>query len=406
MSKLISYLDLLRHPIVARLTLIQLISYFGTWFSQVAIASMMLEYGASELAIASIFMMLMLPAIILAPISGWIIDRFSFKKLMGTLLLVEICMTLLFMSINSLEDINYLMLFVFIRSAAASILFAAEMALFPKILQGEMLKKTNEIHSIVWSVCFAAGMALGGLSTYYFGYDTTFLIDVALYTIAFMLLLGLQLSLQATKQSQSALKMMKSGFLYLKNHKKLIHLILLHASLGFTSFETLITLLADLHYKYILAIPLAIGWINATRALAMTLGPLLFSKYINHTNLHYFFALQGLSIIVWASIQHHYGFSILGIFIVGLLITSLWSYTYYLLQQEIEEQYLGRVIAYNDMIFMIFNIVVTLFVGYAAKMGMPLYYITTIMGCGFVATAFYYYWFKRHYLVDLADKSV
>ena len=323
-----SYWDVLKHPVVARLTLIQFISYFGTWFSQVAIASMMLEYGASELAIAYIFMMLMLPAILLAPISGWIIDKVSFKKLMGTLLLVEIMMTLLFMTVNSLDDLNSLMLFVFIRSAASSILFAAEMALFPKILQGEMLKKTNEIHSIVWSLCFATGMALGGLVTYYFGYDVTFLIDVILYSIAFLLLLGLQLSLDPIKHTESALKMMKSGFVYLKNHKKLMHLIVLHAAIGFTSFDTLITLLADLHYKYILAIPLAIGYINATRAIAMTIGPLLFSKYMNDKNLHYFFVLQGLSIIAWAFMQHSYAVAILGIFVIGLLSTSLWSYTY------------------------------------------------------------------------------
>jgi MFS family permease len=393
-----TYLKALQHPVVARLTLIQLISYFGTWFSQVAIASMMLSYGASELTIAYIFMMLMLPAIILAPVSGWIIDRIPFKKLMGTLLIVEISMTLLFMTVNSLEDINSLMVFIFIRSTAASILFAAEMALFPKILQGEMLKKTNEIHSIVWSVCFAAGMALGGLVTYYFGYDTTFLIDVILYTLAFTLLLGLKLSLKIEKHTESALSMMKSGFLYLKNHKKLMHLIVLHASLGFTSFDTLITLLADLHYKYILAIPLAIGWINATRALAMTIGPFLFSKYINAKNIHYFFALQGLTIVIWSFVQHNYLFSIIGMLIVGLLATSLWSYTYYMLQQEIETKFLGRVIAYNDMVFMISNIIVTLFVGYAAKLGMELNYITIIMGSGFIATAFYSFWFKKRYL--------
>jgi len=393
-----SYVEVLQHPIVARLTLIQLISYFGTWFSQVAIASMMIAYGASELSIAYIFMMLMLPAVILAPVSGWIIDRIPFKKLMGILLLIEISMTLLFMTVNSLDDINSLMLFIFIRSTAASVLFAAEMALFPKILQGEMLKKTNEIHSIVWSVCFASGMALGGLVTYYFGYDTTFLIDITLYSIAFMLLLGLKLSLKIEKHTESALSMMKSGFLYLKNHKKLIHLIVLHAALGFTAFDTLITLLADSYYKYILAIPLAIGWINATRALAMTIGPLLFSKYINEKNLHYFFALQGLAIITWSFVQHDYMLSIIGILMVGFLSTSLWSYTYYMIQQEIEPKYLGRVIAYNDMVFMISNIVMTLFIGYAAKLGMELNYITMIMGFGFIATAFYYLWFKKSYL--------
>jgi MFS family permease len=392
-----TYLETLKHPVVARLTLIQFISYFGTWFSQVAIASMLVEYGASEMAIAYVFMMIMLPAILLAPVSGWIIDRIPFKKLMQSLLLIEIAMTLLFMTIHSLEQLSLLMLFLFIRSLAASTLFSAEMALFPKILEGEMLKNTNEIHSMVWSVCFAAGMALGGLVTHYFGYNATFAIDVILYLIASFFLLGLQLSLKPVEHTESAIEMMKSGFTYLKNHKKLLHLIVLHSSIGFTSFDTLVTLLADLHYKYIIAIPLAIGWINASRAVGLAIGPLLFSRFINEKNLHYFFALQGLAIILWAFIQHNFTYSLISIIVVGLLSTSLWSFTYYLLQKEIETKYLGRVIAYNDMIFMTTNIAVTLFVGYMAKIGLGLNVITIIMGMGFLLTAVYYRWYREWY---------
>jgi len=69
-----------------------------------------------------------------------------------------------------------------------------------------------------------------------------------------------------------------------------------------------------------------------------------------------------------------------------------------MLQREIEVNYLGRVIAYNDMIFMLFNISVTLFVGYAANMGMELKSITIIMGCGFILMALYYRWYQHTYL--------
>ena len=394
----IGYIETLKNPTVLRLTLIQFLSYFGTWFSQVAIASMMIEYGASEMYIALMAMMVMLPAILLAPISGYIIDRIPFKKLMSILLFIEIIMTLLFMTVNTLEAIPWLMLFLFIRSIASSMLFSAEMALFPKILQGEMLKNTNEIHSIVWSVCFASGMAIGGIVTHYFSYDTTFTIDVILYLLASILVVKLHIDLKIEKHTESAIEMMRSGFNYLKTNKKILHLILLHSSIGFTSFDALVTILADYHYKYILAVPLAIGWINASRAIGLSVGPLLFSRFINHSNLHIIFTLQGLSIILWAFIQHNFTFAVLGIFVVGLLATTLWSYTYYMLQQEIEIKFLGRVIAYNDMIFMMTNILVTLFVGYAAKIGMDLKYITIVMGCGFLVTALYYKWFKRNYL--------
>jgi MFS family permease len=394
----LTYIQTLKHPIIARLTLIQFISYFGTWFSQVAIASMLVAYGASEMAIAYVFMMLMLPAVLLAPISGWIIDKIEFKKLMSTLLIIEILMTLLFMTINSLEGIYWLMLFVFIRSMASSILFSAEMALFPKILEGQMLKNTNEIHSIVWSVCFAMGMAVGGLITYYFSYNITFMMDVVLYSIASVLVLGLQLSLKPIEHTQTAKEMMKSGFIYLKNHSKLLHLIVLHASIGLTSFDTIITILADVNYKYIVAVPLAIGWMNTSRAIGLAIGPLLFSKYIHERNLHYVFIIQGVTIILWAFVQHNFGYSLISLFIVGLLSTTLWSYTYYMIQKEIKVEFLGRVIAYNDMIFMISNISITLFVGYSASMGMELKYITIIMGLGFFVAGGYYAWFKKHYL--------
>jgi hypothetical protein len=224
------------------------------------------------------------------------------------------------------------------------------------------------------------------------------LIDVILYGIASFFVIGLQINLKPTIHIESALEMMKSGFNYLKNHKKILHLILLHSSIGFTSFDALVTLLADFHYKYIVAVPLAIGWINASRAIGLSLGPLLFSKFINASNLHYFFTFQGLSIIIWAFIQYNFNYALVGILFVGLLATTLWSYTYYMLQQEIEIKYLGRVIAYNDMIFMMTNISVTLFIGYASKIGMELKYITIVMGCGFLATALYYKWFKHNYL--------
>ncbi len=359
---------------------------------------MLISYGASEMQIASIFIMLMLPAILLAPISGWIIDHIDFKKLMRVILIVEIIMTLLFMTVNALDDIGWLMLFVFVRSLASSTLFSAEMALFPKILKGEMLKKTNEIHSIVWSVCFALGMAVGGVVTHFFGFDTTFLIDVVLYIIASFLLIGLSIKLEPTEHLESAKEMIVGGFFYLKNHKKLLHLITLHASVGLTSFDTLVTLLADYHYKYILAIPLAIGWMNASRALGLFMGMLIFSRYVHDKTLHYIFAIQGILIISWALVQTNYTYSLIGIFIMSLLSTSLWSYTYYMIQQEIETKYLGRVIAYNDMIYMITNVLVTLFIGYLAKISVELSSVTMALGFGFILTAFYYHWFKRRYL--------
>ncbi|MEA3492711.1 MAG: MFS transporter [Campylobacterota bacterium] len=393
-----SYIDTLKHPIIGRLSLIQLISYFGTWFSQVAIFSMLVAYGADEVTIALVAAMGMLPAVVLAPVIGIIIDRIPFKKLMMILLIIEIVITLSFILIDSLEYVWVLMILIFIRSSAASMLFSAEMALFPKILKGKMLKNTNEIHSIIWSLCYASGMAVGGLATYYMGFDTAFLIDALLYTIALFILLGLQLSLDQEIHRDSNWVMFKEGFAYFLSHKKIIHLVLLHAALGFTSFDALVTLLADFDYKEIIAVPLAIGWMNATRAVALMIGPFFVTNIINKKTLHYFFILEGLGIILWSQLQFNFYLGLIGLFAAGFFTTTLWSYTYLLIQEEINPRFMGRVISYNDMFFMLVNVFVALFIGYGAEWGLSLESITIILGMGFIATAGYYRWFQKHYL--------
>ena len=392
------YVDTLKHPVIARLSLIQLISYFGTWFSQVAIFSMIVAYGADAITIAFTAAMAMLPAVVLAPVIGIIIDRIDFKKLMMTLLVIEIVMTLGFLFINSLEYVWMLMILIFIRSAAASLLFSAEMALFPKIVKGEMLKNTNEIHSIIWSLSYASGMAVGGIATYYLGYDAAFIIDAVLYSVAVLLLLGLKLSLETPVHTDSNWQMFKDGFNYLKSRKKILHLIFLHAAIGLTSFDALITLLADFQYREIIAVPLAIGLMNATRAVGLMIGPFIIGKIISKDNLHYFFILQGLAIIFWAAMEEHFYLSLVGLFVTGFFVTTLWSYTYLLIQEETEAQFMGRVISYNDMFFMLSNVATALFIGYASKAGISLENITMTLGLGFIFFALYYMWFKKQYL--------
>lgn len=393
-----TYRETLKHPVIARLSLIQFISYFGTWFSQVAIFSMIVAYGADEITIALTAAMAMLPAVILAPFIGIIIDRIEFKKLMLILLLIEISMTLGFIFINSLEYIWILMILIFLRSSAASMLFSAEMALFPKIVQGEMLKNTNEIHSIIWSLCYALGMAVGGIATHFMGFDTAFLIDAMLYSIAVLLLLGLKLSLEKVLHTDSNWQMFKDGFSYLVANKKILHLILLHAAIGLTSFDALVTLLADFRYKEFIAVPLAIGWMNATRALGLMIGPFFITKIISKENLQYVFILQGLAIMLWSLLEYNFYLALIALFITGFFITTLWSYTYLLIQEETDTQYMGRVISYNDMFFMLSNVTTAMFIGYAAKWGLSLEGITFTLGMGFIVVAGYYLWFKKRYI--------
>ena len=385
-----NYLTLFRqHKVIRDLSLVQFIAYFGAWFSNVAIYTMLVEFGSSELAIATVTAMHFLPAVLIAPFSGAIIDRFKIKPLMLSLLLIEFIMTLLFLTIENQSQIWLLMIFIFIRMSAASIFFSTEMSLLAKLLKGEALQKANEIHSIIWSFCYAAGMAVSALIVNYIGIKAAFIVDSMFFLLAFIAFLRIDFVVKASIVQDKIFTLIKDGFLYIKENKIIMHLIVLHASVGLTSFDTLITLLAKSEYKYVISVPLAIGISNATRAVALMIGPFLLSKYVNKNNLHYLLIFQGITIIIWGLTQFNFYISLISMFLVGLFTTVLWSYTYALLQNECDEKYLGRVISYNDMFFMISCIITTLFIGLMASLT-SLAIITIILGLAFIIFAYYY----------------
>jgi MFS family permease len=378
-----------QYPIIKQISILQFIAYMGAWFSNVAIYSMLVDFNASAFTISLVTAMYFLPAVILSPFSGTFVDRVDPKKLMMILLFSELAMTISFLTIKSIDDVPMLLLFLFIRTSSASMFFTSEMTLMPKLIKGEALVKANELHSIIWSFTFTAGMALGGVVVHSFGIKSAFIIDSSMFVISILILSKIDFDIEIKKVTQTIFSSIKDGYDYIIAHKEIIKLIFLHGSVGLTAFDTLVTLLANYHYKYIIAVPLAIGLSNATRALALMIGPLVIQRWVSKTNLFYIFVFQGIFIIIWGFVQNNFYSGLVGIFFTGLLTTTLWSYTYALIQERVEHNYLGRVLAYNEMIFMLSNVFTTLFIGIMVSF-IDLMWITIILGVLFILVGFYY----------------
>ncbi|MDN5105493.1 MFS transporter [Aliarcobacter butzleri] len=382
-------LFLKENKIIRDLSLVNFISSFGAWFSTVAIYTMVVEFGSTELAISIVTAMHFIPAIIIAPLSGAIIDRVRIKPLMISLLFVELLMTIMFLTINDLSHLWILLIFIFIRMSAASMYFSTEMSLLAKLLDGKNLQTANEINSIVWSFTYAVGMATSGFIVNLYGVKTAIMVDVFIFVLAIIVFLQIKLNIEHKKVTEKIFELMKDGFLYIKNNKVILHLIFLHASVGLTSYDALITILAKNQYKELIAVPLAIGLSNAVRAVALMIGPLFLNKIINKENLHYLLVFQGVTIILWALTQDNFYLSLVSLFLVGLSTAFLWSYTYSLLQNSCDNKYIGRVISYNDMFFMLSNVCTTMFIGFMAHITTT-QVITVCLGVAFLLFAYYY----------------
>lgn len=384
------YRELFRkHKVVGQLSLLQLIAYFGAWFSNVAIYTMLVQFGSSDFAIAMVAAMHLIPAIVIAPLSGVIIDKFKLKPLMLVLLCTELLMTLLFLTITQKEDLWILMILIFIRMGSASMFFSTEMSLLPKLVSGIALQKANEVHSIIWSFTFAVGMALSGLVVNHYGVRVAIMLDALFFILAIIVFLNINFKVEIIHTKEKFLSMIADGFLYIKNNKMVMHLILLHSSVGITSFDALVTLLAKNEYKYVIAVPLAIGITNAVRAAALMVGPLLISNWITKERLTYVFVFQGVAIIFWGVTQSNFYWALIAVFLTGLTTTTIWSVTYAFIQEKVEQRYLGRVISYNDMIFMLSNVITTFFIGLMASL-ITLDIITILLGIAFFLVALYY----------------
>lgn len=390
------YLKLLQsEAILKRLSIVQLISYFAAWFSNVAIYTLLLDMKVSAETIAFVAMLHFLAGVVQAPFSGVIIDSMRPKKLMLILITVQILATINLIFINEVSDLTFLYILIFFKMAAASFYFTTEMSLLPKILHGDKLQKANELHSIIWSLSYAFGMATSGFVVYMFGVKIAFMLDALMFMVSFFLLYRLEIKVEVVKSGESILEMMKGAFSYIKKYPHALHLMLVHAFVGLTAFDALVALMVDQYYASVIATSLALGLLHSSRALGLLIGPIVLGNWVNNKRMAYVFIFQALSVYMWAYFMHNFYLSLAASFIVGLFTTTLWSYTYTLLQKNIEEKYYGRIVAYNDMLFLSMAAFTSFMIGFLSTHNYSLEYTAFILGCGFIVGAIYFSWVIR-----------
>lgn len=375
---------------IRTLFLIQLICYFGAWFSHVGIFTLLIELKAPVWMQGLTAAMAFIPGVILAPFAGVIIDKFRAYPLFLIFMSVEAATALMLLLVDSLDLFWFLQLLVFARMGTAGIYFQVEMSLMPKILNKDELKIANEIHSIIWAVSYTLGMGLAGLFVAKYGVYNSFMFDFFIFIVGIFLLFRLKIDEEVKKSSVKACVMIVQGFRYLKKNPLIIQLIITHGFMAATSYDTLISILAGVNYVEILSVPLTIGLLNMIRALGLIVGPLVLTKFTNNKSIFYMFIAQGLGLISWGVLQSNFYLSFIGLFLTGFCTSTLWSYTYTLVQMKCSPKFYGRVIAYLDMIYLGIAAITSVSIGLMYDIGLPTWLITILMGVYFIAAAWYY----------------
>ncbi|WP_086242813.1 MFS transporter [Campylobacter devanensis] len=392
------YYILLRYkPNLRILSSVQFICYFGMWFSHTGIFALLIELDAPVWAITLAAAMAFIPNVLLAPINGVIVDKFSPKKLMMLMLFIEIITVFMLIFIDDISLLWLLFIIIFVRMGVGVVYFQTEMSLLPNLMTKKNLKLANEIHSIIWAVSYTAGMGLAGIFIHYFGIKASFLFDFGLYIVGLGLISRLKAPVVIKTTSQNIFNMMKDGLRYIRANPVLMHIIFLHSFVGVTAYDNLVALMAKYQYKEIMSISLIIGFMNMTRAISLVVGPMILSKFINNKTLIWLFIGEFLGIGLWAVLQFDYYLGLIGLVAAGFCTSTLWSYTFTMLQNSCDKRFYGRVIAYKDMVYYLASATISFMIGILYESGISLAMITFLMAVIFLFGALYYFIIYRRY---------
>ncbi|MCR4942220.1 MAG: MFS transporter [Campylobacter sp.] len=395
---MIRYFALLKHYRDYRILFsTAFICSFGVWFSHIGIFTLLIELNAPVWAVSACAALAFLPNVFLAPINGVIVDKFKPKPLLISMYVIEMLTIFGLIFIDDLKFLWLLLLIVVVRSMASSLFFHTQTSALPKILSFGALKLANEMTSILWTISYTFGMAFAGIFVHYFGVQMAFIFDFVLYFVAFFVLIRVNLSQIVIAKTKKATSMLKEGIFYLRKNPLVTHFILIHAVVAVTTYDNLVALLAQYRYKEILSASLVIGLINLSRSVSAFFGQIWLSKIVNKTNFVYLLLAQGAAIMLWGALEANFWLSFIGLIAAGFCITTIWSYSFTQLQKACDREFLGRIIAYNDMVYFIVASATSALIGLLYELGLSLKMIMFCMGAVFFVVAGYYVYVKNKY---------
>ncbi|MBL9022913.1 MAG: MFS transporter [Myxococcales bacterium] len=187
------YLALLRtRPAYRRLWAAELVSATGDWFSMVAVSIVAARSApeAGGLALATVLAAHLLPQALLAPVAGWLADRFDRRALLVFGNLAEGVLTAGMTLAAAGGSLVTLQALLFLRSSMASLREPALGAAMPSLVGRGELATANALGAATWSLTFVVGMGLGGVATE-IGAPAALAIDAVTFFVASALFRGL-----------------------------------------------------------------------------------------------------------------------------------------------------------------------------------------------------------------------
>jgi MFS family permease len=247
-----SFRGLLRQPDFARLWYGQIISSLGDRFYLFALLVILgihqgLNAGKDS---ARMTFCAMLPGLLLAPLYGWAIDRFSRRWVMvyADLTRVGLTLSLLYFWF-SLHSFFAVYAVIFLMGSCNGLFIPARQAALPQIVAPAQLVTANALISLVGVIANFVGTPVASLVVSIFGAPANFVLNAMGFIVSAWCVYHIRVDLHPTKGPVAATAEVSTwggalaGWRVLREQRELGALVLVNSAFAFVSAVVLITLL-------------------------------------------------------------------------------------------------------------------------------------------------------------------
>ena len=147
------YWDLVRHNgDFRRLYLARLISFAGDWFLVIPLLGLVYEASGSPLAASAVLAAQALPALLLAPVTGVVADRFDRKKILVISDVARAALVLSLLAVDAVGGIWFPLLVIALEGVGAAFFYPASGAALPNVVDADDLAPANVLMSSAWGL--------------------------------------------------------------------------------------------------------------------------------------------------------------------------------------------------------------------------------------------------------------
>ncbi len=397
MKVLKQYREIISNPTYFPLWLGQLVSNFGDTLNYVALVVLVYRLSGSGLAVSLTVILEILPALLLAPLAGVVIDRFPRKAILVISDLIRAGLIVMLIFANQTWQIYVIVA----CTTAVSVFFNPTIqAIIPNVVEGDALLAAN---SVAWSTAqlvqiIAAALA-GGLiatigTTPAFGFNVISFIFSAWMMAQLRIPVRMVITAQPEKRGLAIwIADLRAGLRYARQDRFISRFLLVQALASFAVGATG-ALLIVLSQQHLHLPPEGFAWLLLAIGVGALLGPILFGSFTrNYRDVRYLFVpyiIRGLGDILIALLTP-VPLALLLLFIYGLNTSTGMVVYNSIMQSQVPEHMRGRIYTLMDFVWNLAQLLSLMIGGLLAdRLGIQTIYISggiLLIGAGILGLA-------------------